>query len=121
MTRKQLIASKKKEILKIENQQRRIMEKMCKVVKSQKTLKAQLRHAGKILAWAMQFRQLEVQKYIIISQPIPKANYKPHPGGMAIVGEAGKEIILSKEDAVKRGCIDLSELPKTTRIIPKFQ
>lgn len=121
MTRKQLIASKKKEISKIETKQRHIMKRICLERKPPKSMKAQFNLAVKIVSLAMQFRQLEVQKHIIISQPIPKANYKPHEGGPAIFGEIGKEVILSHEDAFKKGFIKLEELSKKSRIFPKFQ
>lgn len=55
----------------------------------------------KVAAITMQVRALEIQKRIIIAQPIrkPMPNFIPGgvvPVGPAIVGEGGKEIIITK-------------------------
>jgi hypothetical protein len=62
---------------------------------------ATLRRVGKLLAIDLQIRQLEMQKQMIIAQPIP--NYIK--GGMssnsiAIVGEAGPELIITPNGSI---------------------
>lgn len=101
-TRDQHIAQKKKEIQKITKQQVRLITKAAAMVaKPSKYYKVNLRRIGKMLAITMQVRALEMQKQMIIAQPLPRPipSFIPGgivPGGVAIVGEGGKEIIITK-------------------------
>lgn len=96
------IAKKRKEIEKIERQQVKLITKAAAIpLTASKRMDVNLRRLGKFMAMAMRIRALEMQKQMIIAQPIPKAmpNYVPGgvvPGGMAVVGECGKEIIITK-------------------------
>lgn len=89
------IAQKRKEIEKIAKQQVRLIKKAIAIpVIPSKRKDVNLRRMAKMFAIAMQIRALEMQKQMIIAQPIPKPipNYVPGgivPGGDAIVGEDG--------------------------------
>jgi hypothetical protein len=100
-TREKHIAQKKKEIEKITKQQVRLVKKAVAIpLKPSKRLSVNLRRLGKMMAIGMQIRALEMQKLMIIAQPIPRPIPCYVPGGVvpvgpAIVGESGKELILS--------------------------
>lgn len=101
------IARKKREIEKIAKQQVRLITKSAAMVaKPSKYYKVNLRRIGKMLAIVMQVRALEMQKQIIISQPIRKPIPSFVPGGVvsggpAVVGEGGKEIIVTKTGKIE--------------------
>lgn len=100
------IARKRKEIEKIAKQQVKLITKAAAMVaKPSKYYKVNLRRIGKMLAIAMQVRALEMQKQMIIAQPIPRPipNYVPGgivPSGPAIVGEDGPELIISPKGII---------------------
>lgn len=91
------IAQKRKEIEKLAKQQVKLITKAAAMVsKPSKYYKVNLRRLGKMLAITIQVRAIEMQKQMIIAQPIP--NYVPGgvvPSGTAIVGEDGPELIIS--------------------------
>lgn len=97
------IARKRKEIEKIAKQQVRLITKAAAMVaKLSRYYKVNLRRIGKMLAIAMQVRALEMQKQMIIAQPIP--NYVPGgvvSGGLAVVGESGPELIVTNNGKVE--------------------
>jgi hypothetical protein len=91
------IAQKKKEIEKIERQQVRLIKKAAAIpLTASKRMDVNLRRLGKFMEIAMQTPALEIQKQIIIAQPIPRPIPNFVPGGIAVVGEGGKEIIITK-------------------------
>ena len=95
------IAQKRKEIEKIARQQVRLITKTAAMVaRPSKYHAVNLRRIGKMMAIAMQVRALEMQKQILISQPIPKINGFL-PGGPAIVGEGCRELILTSNGKVE--------------------
>jgi hypothetical protein len=98
--REKLIAEKKAEIIKISKEQIRLMMKASKLAaKVYKTMPAQMRNLGKVMVICFQIRGLEIQKHIIISQPIPKREF---PKGAAMVGDNGKpEIIVHNGKEIK--------------------
>lgn len=106
-TREKHIAQKKKEIEKITKQQVRLVTKTAKIVsKPSKRMDVNLRRIGKMMAIAMQVRALEMQKQIILSKPIPRPvpSFVPGgvaPGGLAVVGERGPELILTNNGKVE--------------------
>lgn len=66
-----------------------------------KRMDVNLRRLGKFMAIAMKVRALEMQKQMIVAQPLPRPIPSFVPGGVvpvgpAIVGEGGKEIIITK-------------------------
>jgi hypothetical protein len=96
--RKKHIVNKRKEIKKIAKHQVRLIKKaVALIAKPSKRMDVNLRRIGKMLAFAMHIRALEMQKQMIIAQPIP--NYVPGgiaPGSLAIVGEGErKELIIT--------------------------
>src|SRR5689334_15839789 len=95
-----LIFERKKEILKIENQQKAILKKIEKLVKPAKSFNVQLKRSFKIVELAILLRQLQFQKHVLAIKPFfpnhPKGT-DHKPGCLAIVGESGPEIIISKE------------------------
>lgn len=98
-TRDKHIARKKKEIEKIAKQQVKLITKAAAMVsKPSRYYKVNLRRIGKMMAIAMQVRALEMQKQIIIAQPIPKKEFQS--GGPAIVGEGCRELILTSNGKV---------------------
>lgn len=95
------IAQKKKQIEKIHRQQFRLIEKAADMVaKPSKYHKVNLRRIGKMLAILMRVRTLESQKQMIMAQPIPKVNGFL-PGGPAIVGESGPELIVTNNGKIE--------------------
>lgn len=101
-TRDKHIAQKKKEIEKIHRRQFRLIVRAAKIAgapyKRQSTLTKRM---IKVVAITKQVRMLEMQKHMIIAQPIPRPIPSFVPGGVvhagsAIVGEGGKEIIITK-------------------------
>lgn len=93
------IAQKKKEIEKIERQQARLLKQVAAISTTPSKRKdVNIRRIAKVLDLAMKARSLEVQKQIIISQPIPKEGTSFATGGvilsdLAIVRETGPEYI----------------------------
>ena len=92
-TREKHIAQRKKEIEMIARQQVRLIKKAAAIpVMLSKRKDVNLRRMAKTFAIGMQVRMLEMQKQLIMAQPIPK--YPPGsttPGSPAIVGETGPE------------------------------
>lgn len=72
------IAHKKKEIEKIEKQQARLIKKVVAIspLTQSKRMDVNLRRLGKFIAIGMQIRALEMQKQMIIAQPIPQMIYE---------------------------------------------
>jgi hypothetical protein len=95
------IAQKKKEIEKIVRQQAKLITRSATLLaRPSKRMDVNLRRLGKMMVIGMQVRALEMQKQMIIAQPIPRPipNYIPGgvvPGGPAIVGESGHELIVT--------------------------
>jgi len=93
--RNQHIAQKKKELLKIAKQQMRLITKAAAMIaKPSKYQAVNMRRLSKMIAMTMQVRALEMQKQMIIAQSIPKINGFL-PGGPAIIGESGRELIIT--------------------------
>lgn len=100
-TRDKHIAQKRKEIEKISKQQIKLIKKAIAIpIMPSKRMDVNFRRAGKSIAIAMQVRMLEIQKQLIISQPILKGSGFL-PGGPAIVGETGPEAILTINDKIE--------------------
>lgn len=91
------IALKKKEIQKIAKQQMRLIIKAAAMVaKPSKYYKVNLRRIGKMLAITMQVRALEMQKQMIIAQPIPNFASGISPlKRIATIGATGPELIIT--------------------------
>lgn len=100
--REKHIAKKRKEIQKISRMQVNLILKSAKIISAPyKRSGTLMKRMLKVMEIAMQVRSLDIQKQIIASQPIPRPipNFIPGGvvhGGPAIVGEGGKEIIITK-------------------------
>lgn len=94
-TRDKHIAQKRKGIEKIARLQLRLIKKAAAIpVIPSKRKDVNFRRMAKTLGIGMQIRALEMQKQMIIAQPIPKVNGF-RAGGLAIVGERGRELIVT--------------------------
>lgn len=99
--REKHIAQKKKEILKISRLQVRLIKKAAKIATMpHKRIDTLMRRMGKVVVISMRIRALEMQKQKIIARPIPKPvpNFVHGgvlPGGHAIVGKCGRELIVT--------------------------
>jgi hypothetical protein len=96
--REKFLEQKRKEIQEVCKEQIRLTKKAANLAgKVYKTMPARMRNLGKVMVICFQIRSLEIQKQIIISQPIPKKEF-PSGGimgnGPAIVGGTGKEVFL---------------------------
>lgn len=116
------IKDKAKALNKIDRQIIRLMKRALTMAGKppSKTFKGALKMCGKVIAIAIQIRQLEMQKRIIVSQmPIPKFRSGVFHGGPAIVGESGAEII-SKPGGFQTGAVGdmYHELPKGNASTP---
>lgn len=95
------IAQKRKEIEKISRMQVRLILKSAKIISAPyKRTDTLMKRMLKVLEIAMQIRALDIQKQIIVSQPIPRITGFL-PGGPAIVGERGPELILTNNGKVE--------------------
>lgn len=96
------ITKKRKEIEKIAKQQARLIKKAAAIppLTQSKRMDVNIRRLGKFMAIAMQIRALEMQKQMIVAQPIPKASGFL-PGGPAIVGERGPELIVTNNGKIE--------------------
>ena len=97
INRENHIAKKKKEIEKIAKQQERLIKKAAAIppLTQSKRIDVNLRRLGKIIAIGFQIRALEMQKQMIIAQPIPSyVSGGIVPGNIAIAGESGPELII---------------------------
>lgn len=91
------IAQKKKEIEKIVKQQVRLVTKAAAMVaKPSKYHAVNIRRIGKMFAITMQLRALEMQKQMIIAQPIPNFASGISPlKGIAMISEIGSELVVT--------------------------
>lgn len=100
-TRDQHISRKRKEIEKIAKQQLKLIKKAMAIpLTASKRMDVNLRRLGKFMAIAMKVRALEMQKQMIMAQPIPKVDGFL-PGGLAIVGESGPELIVTNNGKIE--------------------
>lgn len=100
-TRDKHIAQKKKEIEKIHRRQFRLIVRAAKIAGAPYKRPATFtKRMIKVIAITMQVRSLEIQKQMIIAQPIPKGSGFL-PGGPAIVGETGPELIITNNGKVE--------------------
>lgn len=94
--REEFLKKKNKELNTIVNQQARLVAKGMKLAKKEyKTDAAKLRRLAKVIAIGAQIKGLQLKYQLIASQPFPKfPKGSPSVGGIAIVGDQGKEEII---------------------------
>jgi hypothetical protein len=102
MTKEQFKKQKERELKKLMRKQLSLIKKVAKIsIVPAKRPSTTLCRVGKLLAIGLQIRQLEMQKQMIIAQPIP--NYIKggvSSSGIAIVGEAGLELIITPNGSI---------------------
>jgi hypothetical protein len=100
--REKHIAKKKKEIEKLTKQQIQLITKAAKIAsKPYKRQSTGLRRIAEAMKISFQVRMIEMQKHMIIAQPIP--NFIPGgivPSGMPIVGESSPEQIILPDGTI---------------------
>lgn len=99
--REKILKDREKQLIELTKQQVRLITKAAKLAGNpRKTLRGQLGSLGKAMAIAFQVSGIEMQKRLILSQPIPKKDFPP---GGAIVGERGPEIVTKPGDSQNCG------------------
>jgi hypothetical protein len=107
--RDKLLKERERQLMKLTKQQVRLINKAAKIAGNpRKTLLGQMRNLGKAMAIAFQVRGIEIQKRIILSQPIPKKDFPP---GAAIVGEHGPEMIMMPGDSQNCAIAPMVHIP----------
>lgn len=97
--RDKFIQQKNEEIEKISKEQLRLIKKFKAIARRPvaKRIETQIERCFKLARLSIIIKQLEIQKYLIVSQPFPKfPKGSPPVADRAIVGDSGKpEIILN--------------------------
>lgn len=93
-----------KAITDINEQQKKLLKKSISIAKMKpaKRWKTSAVRAMKVVALTIQVKNLEVQKRIVLSQPIPKFPKGGLHTGVASIQKTGEEIILNNPGVSKR-------------------